>query len=56
MTEPAPGSQLYELKLTASGFVSDADGNVISGDVPVEFETTTVTEDQARAILEGTDQ
>jgi hypothetical protein len=56
MTEPEPGRQLWELKLTASGFVSDADGNVISGDVPVEFDTITVTEDQARAILEGNDQ
>jgi hypothetical protein len=57
MTEPTtPPTQLYELKITASGMVHDADGNLLSGDVPVEFDTITVTEDQARAILEGNDQ
>jgi hypothetical protein len=57
MTEPTPPpAQLYELKITASGMVHDADGNLLSGDVPVEFDTITVTEAQARAILEGNDQ
>lgn len=57
MTEPLPPTtQLWALKVTASGMVHDADGNLLSGDVPVEFNTVAVTEAQARAILEGNDQ
>lgn len=42
-------SQLFELKITATGEVRDADGNLLN-QVPVES-TVIVTEDQARAIL-----
>ena len=52
---PGQPTQLWALKVTASGFVSDADGNVISGDIPVEFDTITITDAQARQILEGND-
>lgn len=56
MTEPvaSPPGQLWELKITATGMVHDADGNLLSGEVPVES-TVLVTEDQAREILEGND-
>lgn len=50
-----PPAQLYELKITASGEVRDADGNLIESDIPVTS-TVYVTEAEARAILEGNDQ
>ena len=46
MTEPK--GQLYELKISASGEVRDADGNLIN-QIPLET-TVTVTEEQAAAI------
>lgn len=54
MSEP---EQKWELKITASGMVHDADGNLLSGDIPVEFQTVQVTESQARelGLLEGND-
>jgi hypothetical protein len=42
--------QLYELRITATGEVRDADGNLISQE-PVET-TVTVTEEQARQLME----
>lgn len=45
-------SQLYELKIIATGEVRDADGNLISSE-PVEA-TVLVTEEQARQIKENT--
>lgn len=51
MTEPVPPTtQLWELKITASGMVHDADGNLLSGDVPLES-TTVLTEDEARTLF-----
>jgi hypothetical protein len=47
MGEP---TQLYELRITATGEVRDADGNLISTE-PIEA-TTTVTEAEARAYIE----
>lgn len=43
-------ADLYELRITASGEVRDADGNLISSE-PVEA-TVIVTEDQARELME----
>ena len=56
MTEPQP-EQRWELRVSASGFVSDSDGSIVSGEVPVEFQTITVSESEARALglLEGND-
>ena len=55
MTPPmSQPEQLWELKITASGMVHDADGNLISGDVPVES-VILVNEQQARALIEGND-
>lgn len=47
-------TQLYELKITASGEVRDAEGNLLSAE-PVES-TVVVDEDTARKILEGNDR
>ncbi len=45
------GSQLYELRITATGEVRDAEGNLIESR-PVEA-VATVTEEQALTILEN---
>lgn len=47
-------TQMYELKLTASGEVRDADGNLISSE-PVEA-TFVVDEQQLKALTEGDTQ
>lgn len=46
-----PDTQLYELKITASGEVRDADGNLISQE-PIEM-TKIVTAAEAQAFFEG---
>ena len=47
-------TQMYELRITASGEVRDADGNLLSSE-PVES-TVVVDEETARKILEGNDR
>ena len=47
MTEP----QRYEMRITATGTVRDADGNVIS-EQPIES-TVVLTEDEVRALTQG---
>lgn len=42
--------QLYELRITATGEVRDADGNLISQ--PVAEQTVTVTEEEALRIAQ----
>jgi hypothetical protein len=49
MTEPT--AQLFELRITATGEVRDADGNLISQE-PIEA-TAILTEAEARALVEG---
>lgn len=44
-------TQMYELRITASGEVRDADGNLLSSE-PVET-TVVVDEATARKLLEG---
>jgi hypothetical protein len=44
-------TQMFEMKITATGEVRDADGNLLSSE-PIET-TQLVTEEQARAIIEG---
>lgn len=53
VAEEAPG-QLYELRITATGEVRDADGNLIE-QRPVEA-TAVVTAEQAAALIEGQGQ
>jgi len=43
-------SQKFEMKITATGAVRDADGNLVS-EVPIEA-TLILTEDEVRAITE----
>lgn len=43
-----PG-QLYEMRITATGEVRDADGNLVSS-TPIES-VQIITEDEARALL-----
>jgi hypothetical protein len=50
VSNPEPTGQLYELRITASGEVRDADGNLVSS--PTAESTHLVTEQEARAILE----
>lgn len=44
-------SNLYELKIVATGEVRDADGNLVEN-VPIE-QTVTVTEEQLKAMAEA---
>jgi len=44
-------AQLYEVRITASGTVRDADGNVIS-EQPIEA-ITVLTEDEVHALTQG---
>lgn len=46
-----PETQMFELKITATGEVRDADGNLISQQ-PIEA-TALLTEAEAAAYLEG---
>lgn len=50
MSTSEPAGQLYELRITASGEVRDADGNLLSE--PTAESMTTVTEQQALAIMQ----
>jgi len=43
--------QLYEMRITASGTVRDADGNVVS-EQPIEA-VAVLTEDEVRALTQG---
>lgn len=52
-TEEGPSSFRYELKITASGEVRDADGNLISSE-PLS-QTVTLTADQVRELKENGD-
>lgn len=47
-------SQLFELVIKASGEVRDANGELVE-QVPIE-QTVTVTEEQARALLEASEE
>lgn len=42
-------SQLYEMKIVASGEVRDADGNLVE-QIPIE-QTVVLTEDQVKALV-----
>jgi hypothetical protein len=44
-------SQMYEVVITATGEVRDADGNLISSE-PVEARMT-MTEEQVKSMIEG---
>lgn len=44
-------NQLYEMRITATGTVRDADGNVIS-EQPIEA-ISILTEDEVRALTQG---
>jgi hypothetical protein len=46
--------QKYEMRITATGTVRDADGNIISQE-PIET-TQILTEDEAKALLTQGDQ
>lgn len=50
MSAPDNGSQLFELKFTATGEVRDADGNLLNQDATAET-TVIVTEQEARELL-----
>ena len=43
--------QLYEMRITATGTVRDADGNVVS-EQPIEV-TQILTEDEVQALTQG---
>ena len=45
-----PEAVKFEMTVTATGVVHDADGNVVASDVPV-VSTVQLTEDDARALL-----
>lgn len=51
MSAPEPGVQRFELRIVATGEVRDAEGNLLNQ--PVAESTITVTEEQARAIIES---
>lgn len=44
-----PRGQLYELKITATGVVRDADGNVLNDNLTLDA-SSVITEEQALAI------
>lgn len=52
MTDPTPPIR-YELRITATGTVRDADGNVLN-EAPIEA-TAVLTEDELATYLEGLD-
>ena len=46
-----PEPQKFEMRITATGTVRDADGNIVS-EQPVEA-TVVLTEDEVRALTQG---